>query len=218
MPEPRTTATEGDELDHRRRPRRRGEQLLTAVFDAVLAELTEHGYARLTLDAVAARARVSKASLYRRWPGKRDLVLAAVQAALPDVEDLVDTGSLRGDLLAYFHQVAAHLQGPAGPALRGILGDVVGEPARAAELYGAAHRSRSAEHLRTVLRRAVSRGEVPAGRPEAVTARQLEAGPAILRHHYLWEGHVSDQLCAHIVDEVVLALVAPPARHRGPGT
>ena len=80
--------------DHRRRPRRRGERLFAAVFEAVLAELDDHGYGALTVDAVAGRAKVSKASLYRRWPGKRDLVLAAVQAELPDPDGLADTGSL----------------------------------------------------------------------------------------------------------------------------
>lgn len=199
------------ELDHRRRPRRRGAQLFAAVFDAVLAELTEHGYGAFTIDAVAHRAKVSKATLYRRWPGKRDLVLAAVQAALPtDPEELVDTGTLRDDLVAYFTQVAAHLHGPAGPALRGILGDALGDPASAAELYSANHRHRSAEQLRSLLGRAVSRGELPASLVAALTARQLEAGPAILRHHYLWEGHVDQQFCAEIVDEVVLPLVGLP--------
>jgi AcrR family transcriptional regulator len=206
------TAQQAAELDHRRRPRRRGAQLLAAVFDAVLAELSERGYGALTVDAVAQRARVSKASLYRRWPSKRDLVLAAVQAVLPaDREDLADTGTLRDDLVAYFAQVAAHLNGPAGPAMRGILGDVLGDPVSAAELYSAAQRRRSTAQLHSVLSRAASRGELPEHRLATVTARQLEAGPAILRHHYLWEGHVSHQLCIEIVDEVVLPLLGLPA-------
>jgi AcrR family transcriptional regulator len=195
--------------DHRRRPRRRGQELFGAVFAAVLAELTEQGYGSLTVDAVATRARVSKATLYRRWPGKRELVLAAVQANLPDPEGLPDTGSLRGDLLAYFGQVAAHLQGPAGPALRGILGDVLGDPTSAAELYSASRRGRSTEQLRALLARAVTRGELPTDRLDTVTARQLEAGPAILRHHYLWEGVVTEQLCTSIVDDVLLPLFRP---------
>lgn len=210
MAETCRVAAEKPELDHRRRPRRRGERLVAAVFQAVLAELSDRGYAALTLDAVAARAKVSKATLYRRWAGKRDLVLAAIQAALPDPDQLADTGSLRADLLAYFRGVAVHLQGPAGRALRGILGDVLGDPSSAAELYSADHRSRSAEQLRLLLRRAVARGELPAARLEATTARQLEAGQAVLRHHFLWEGRLSDQLCVQIVDEVVLPLIGPP--------
>ena len=199
--------TAGRPEDHRRQPRRRGRRLLSAVFDAVLAELAERGYGRLTMDAVAGRAQVSKASLYRRWPSKRDLVLAAVQSALPDPADLPDTGSLHGDLSAYFAQVAAHLQGPAGPALRGILGDVLGDPTSAAEIYSAGHRHRTAQQLRVLLQRAVDRDELSAGHLNTITARQLEAGPAILRHHYLWEGRLSDQLSQQIVDEVVWPLL-----------
>lgn len=204
LPEPSVAA----EVDHRSRPRRRGAQLYRAVFDAVLTELAEHGYGALTIDAVARRARVSKATLYRRWPGKRDLVLAAVQASVPDPDQLVDTGTLRGDLLGFLTQVAAHLHGPTGPALRGILGDVLGDPANAAELYSAAHRHRSAEQIRSLLARAASRGEVDPRFCAAVTARQLEAGPAILRQHYLWEGQVTTELCKAIVDEVMLPLLS----------
>ena len=188
--------------------RRRGEQLLAAVHQAVLAELAARGYATLTVEAVATRARVSKASLYRRWPGKRDLVLAAVQATVPEPEDLPDAGSLRGDLVAYLTQVAVHLQGPAGAALRGLLGEDPGGPGRAAELYGDSHRRRSTARLRVLAERAVVRGELAPARLEAVTARQWEAGPAVLRHHFLWEGAVSDALCAEIVDDVVLPLLA----------
>lgn len=196
-----------EETDHRQRPRRRGEQLVAAVVEAVLAELAAHGYVGLTVDAVAARARVSKASLYRRWPGKRELVLAAVQAAVPDPDDLPDTGSLRSDLLAFFRSVAEHLRGPAGPALRGVLGDALGDPGSAAEIYGARHRRRSTEQLRFLLERAVARGEVPAERLALVGTRALEAGPAVVRQHHLWEGEVDDRLCEEVVDQVVLPLL-----------
>lgn len=211
------TTPQGAPSDHRSQPRRRGEELVGAVFSAVLSELTDNGYGALTMDAVAARAKVSKASLYRRWPGKRDLVLAAVQRALPDPDDLADTGSLRGDLLAYFTQTATYLQGPAGPALRGILGDLLGDPAGAAEVYSAKHRGRSAARLETLLRRAVARQEVPATRLRTVTPRQLEAGHAVLRHHYLWEGRLEEQLCAQIVDDIVLPLLSFTPDESRPG-
>ena len=193
--------------DHRQQPRRRGERLVAAVVEAVLAELAANGYGGLTVDAVAARARVSKASLYRRWPGKRDLVLAAVQAAVPDPDALPDTGSLRGDLLAFFRAAADHLDGPAGSALRGVLGDALGDPGSAAELYGARHRRRSTEQLRFLLQRAVARGEVAPARLALVGTRALEAGPAVVRQHHLWEGRVDDRLCEEVVDEVVLPLL-----------
>lgn len=199
--------------DHRQRPRRRGDRLLAAVHQAVLDELGERGYAGLTVEAVAGRARVSKASLYRRWPGKRDLVLAAVQATVPDPEDLPDTQSLRGDLVAYLTQVTAHLRGPAGAALRGLLTEDPAGPGSTAELYGTAHRRRSTDRLRVLAERAVARGELDAHRLDDVTPRQWEAGPAVLRHHFLWEGLISDQLCTQVVDEVIVPLLLRPADH-----
>jgi AcrR family transcriptional regulator len=74
---------------------RRGE-----LLDAVLSVLREVGYDALTMDAVAARARTSKATLYRQWEGKPGLVVEALRHGAPAPAPTPDTGSLRGDLLA----------------------------------------------------------------------------------------------------------------------
>ncbi|MEV4897159.1 helix-turn-helix domain-containing protein, partial [Nonomuraea sp. NPDC055795] len=95
--------------DHRKQPRRRGEALHAAIFQATLDELAEVGYAKLTMERVAERARTGKASLYRRWPTRLELVMAAVYSVLPDPSDVADTGSLRGDLLALLRHTAAAL-------------------------------------------------------------------------------------------------------------
>ena len=84
------------------------------ILDARLAELSRGGLCRLSMDGVAERARVSKASLYRRWPGKADLVVDCVYRALPEAEDIRDTGSLRGDLEGVLRDAAEQLSGPAG--------------------------------------------------------------------------------------------------------
>ncbi|GAB7108981.1 TetR/AcrR family transcriptional regulator [Streptomyces phaeofaciens JCM 4814] len=70
------------------------------LYEAVLDLLREVGYDALTMDAVAARTRSSKATLYRQWGGKADLVVKALRHTKPDHTDLIDTGSLRGDLHA----------------------------------------------------------------------------------------------------------------------
>jgi AcrR family transcriptional regulator len=64
--------------DHRTRPRRRGHALDKAILQATLVEIDMSGYAALSMERVAERARASKASLYRRWPSKVELVLAAL--------------------------------------------------------------------------------------------------------------------------------------------
>jgi AcrR family transcriptional regulator len=77
------------------------------LYEAVLALLREVGYEAMTLDAVAARAHMSKATLYRQWGGKVDLVVAAMRhAKWPPLTAEVDTGSLRGDLHALADLIA----------------------------------------------------------------------------------------------------------------
>src|SRR6266568_7421861 len=79
----------------RRAPERR-----TAVLESVFALLAEVGYDRMTMDAVAARAHVSKATIYRNWPEKPRLVADALSYHFQDTPALPDCGSLRNDLLA----------------------------------------------------------------------------------------------------------------------
>jgi AcrR family transcriptional regulator len=83
------------------RRRRRGEELESALLDAAWEELADVGFASLTMESVAARAKTGVAVLYRRWPNKNDLVMAAIvhYRHTRRVEN-PDTGTLRGDLLA----------------------------------------------------------------------------------------------------------------------
>jgi AcrR family transcriptional regulator len=79
---------------------RLSEARLGELFGAVLDLLRELGYEALTMDAVAARAHTSKATLYRQWDGKPGLVVAALQHSGPADPPVADTGGLRGDLAA----------------------------------------------------------------------------------------------------------------------
>jgi AcrR family transcriptional regulator len=188
--------------DHRKRPRRRGQQLDAALFRATLEELAETGYAKLTMEGIAERARASKASLYRRWPTRIELVMDAVYHSLPDPVS-PNTGSLRGDLFTALRRIADVLAGPAGEALRGVLSDVLGDQERTAQ----ARRNSQGLAGRTMLeitRRAVDRGEID---PAAVTPRRLETGQALLRNHFLFNGvPIPDSVIAEIVDEVLVPL------------
>jgi AcrR family transcriptional regulator len=200
---PARTSTGADD-DHRKRPRRRGAALESAILDAVLTELAEVGYARLSVERVAERAGASKASLYRRWPSKVELVMDAVYHVFPDPASPPDTGSLRGDLLAVMRTVAEHLAGPAGQALSGVLSDALGDPEKARRVRSYA-RGSSQEGMREVARRAIARGEVD---PAAVTERRLEAGHAMLRHHFITRGvPIPDHVIEEITDEVMIPLL-----------
>lgn len=192
--------------DHRKLPRRRGETLNAAIFQAALDELAEVGYAKLTMERVAERAGASKASLYRRWPSRMELAMDAVYHVMPDPSAPPDTGSLRGDLLALLRNNAELLAGPAGEAMRGLLSDALSDQTRTADLrrHSQGH---SMKVMREIARRAIERGEMDAG---AVTARRLEAGQALLRQHFLFNGvPIPDSVIVEIVDEVIVPLFIP---------
>jgi AcrR family transcriptional regulator len=197
-------APAGAGTDHRKQPRRRGAALHAAILEATLAELAEVGYAQLRVERVAERASASKASLYRRWPSKVELVMDAVYHVLPDPASPPDTGSLRGDLLAVLRAVAEQLAGPAGQALGGVLSDALRDPELATRVRSYA-RGTTQQGMREVVRRAATRGEVDLAR---ITERQLETGHALMRHHFVTRGApIPDRVVVEIVDEVMLPLL-----------
>jgi AcrR family transcriptional regulator len=200
--------------DHRTRPRRRGEVLNSAIYEATLDELAEVGYAKLTIERVALRAGTSKASVYRRWPSRMELALDAVHHLAPDPTAIPDTGSLRGDAIAFMREAADLLAGPAGEALRGLLGDALADPSRTLELR--THSRRTGHRaMQEIVRRAVERGEINS---EAITPRRLDVAQAMLREQFLFHGApVSDAAIAEIVDEIVLPLFQPGIASELPG-
>jgi AcrR family transcriptional regulator len=194
--------------DHRTRPRRRGRDLDTALLEATIAEIEISGYAALSMERVAERARASKASLYRRWPSKVELVLAAVYHLFPEPADAADTGSLRGDLLALLRQVANLLDGPAGTGIRGLVSDALRDSELATQLRNYT-RGLSLAAMGDVVGRAVARGELGSG---TITTRQLEAGLWVLRFHFLiYGGPLPEHVIVEIVDEVMLPLLRAAA-------
>jgi AcrR family transcriptional regulator len=189
--------------DHRTLPRRRGDVLNSAIFEATLDELAEVGYPKLTMERVAARAGASKASVYRRWPSRMELVLDAVHHLAPDPTDTPDTGSLRGDALAFMRAAAKLLAGPGGEALRGLLGDALADPSRTLELR---RHSRGTGHriMQEIVQRAVARGEINSA---AITPLRLDVAQAMLREQFLFHGPpIPDAVIVEIVDETVLPL------------
>ena len=125
------------EQAQRTRQRRRGEELEAALLEAAWAELVEVGFARLTMESVAARAKTGVAVLYRRWPRKDDLVLAAIQHyGVTHPVDLPDTGSLRGDMIAMlsgFSNVRVSFAAVVSAAFSGLLASTGLTPAEVRE-------------------------------------------------------------------------------------
>lgn len=185
-------------------PRRRGDALYAAIFEATLDELTAVGYAQLKIEHVANRARASKGSLYRRWSSRAELVADAVHYAIPFCAELPDTGSVREDILSCLREAANLLNGPSGEAARGLMAETIRDP-DLMEIIRIRFIDPGVGLFLDVLRRGVVRGEV---RATALTHRIASVGPDLLRQYFLiHRPPIPDQVLIEIVDEVVLPLV-----------
>ena len=189
------------------RRRRHGQELESALLAAGWDELVEAGYAHLTMESIAVRARTSEAVLYRRWANKDRLVLAAIEhhrAANP--VPVPDTGTLRGDLLAQLTAVSEALAGffaiAAAAAFSGLLADTGLTPAQAREKVMDAP---SLPPVRIIYQRAHDRGEIDLERiPPAVLAMPFD----LVRHDMLMDlAPVGPDRIRSIVDELFLPLV-----------
>jgi AcrR family transcriptional regulator len=195
--------TEGGRAPVQRR--KHGNELRAAIHAAVLDEIRDGGIAALTMDAVAARARTGKATLYRHWPSKIELVLDAVQSSMPHIDVPEDDGDLRGQLLAVLRQTVGSLDSPIGGALLAL----VAESIRAPELADALRPNivlPFTEPIMEVLRRAAVRGQIPAA---ALTPRVVMVGPDLLLTHVITHGRsaVPDAVVVDVVDLVLLPLL-----------
>lgn len=146
-----------------------------AIRAAVYEELARDGYGSLSMEAVARRAAVGKAAIYRRWPSKQEMVISIVAEAGLVADLFPDTGSLEGDLRASLRIAARHLR---HPLVSRIVPDLLAETARDSafgavvyERIGVARRDRGL----AMVRRAVERGELPAVVDHALAADMIAA-------------------------------------------
>src|SRR3954447_7883241 len=144
------------------RGRPRDPELRRAILAAAMALITEVGYDRMTVDAIAARSGVSKPTLYRRWPhGKPELVADAIRDRHAERGTVPDTGGLRGDLLAFVALQTGRLRDEAHLAC-GLAAQMRTSPELAAVMR---EHVIGEEHARveTILERARARGELAPG-------------------------------------------------------
>jgi AcrR family transcriptional regulator len=168
------------------RRRRHGKQLESALLAAGWDELVEVGYAHLTMESIAVRARTSEAVLYRRWANKDQLVLAAIEHYRnANPVTLPDTGDLRGDLLAQLTAVsearAAFFAVAAAAAFSGLLADSGLTPAQVREKVMG---DQPLPHGRTIYQRAHRRGEIDL---ERIPAAVLDMPFDLMRHDLLMD-------------------------------
>jgi AcrR family transcriptional regulator len=186
-----------------RRTRRRGDALLGAIHTAVLEELACSGFAGLSIERVAERARTGKASIYRRWPSRLELVLDALDHTMPQLDALPDTGNTREDLLIVLRRIARAMSSRAGDAARACFGPGVDEELSDAIRERLLPPRKAA--LLSILRRGAERGEV---RASAVTQRVAEIGPMLLQGEIMQRGRITDAAVVEILDDVLMPLLA----------
>jgi AcrR family transcriptional regulator len=170
------------------------------LLAVTLELLQEHGYDRLSLEAVATTAHASKATLYRRWPTKAELVMAAFIEGTRQVAVDPDTGTLRGDLLAVGEQICSHVSNHAG-TIRAVLVEV----SRNAELEVIMQEqflAQKKELMADVLARAVKRGEIEAS---AITEDLWDVLPGYLIYRFVLTGRAPlSQTVRDVVDNVLI--------------
>ncbi len=170
------------------------------LLAVTLGLLQEHGYERLTLDDVAATGRASKATMYRRWPTKAELVLAAFIEGVSQDAVPPDSGSLREDLIAIGDTVCAHVK-EHGSTLRAVLG----EASRNTDLGDALQEQLFDQRramMKDVLTHAVDRGEIC---PEVVDSELWDLLPGYLIYRAVIQNRPATRRTVRtLVDDMIL--------------
>jgi AcrR family transcriptional regulator len=198
---------ERDRIERAGPGRPRSEEAHAAILAASIDLIREVGYDAVTMEGIAARAGVGKATVYRRWKSREALVVEAIGMIVAGAPD-PDTGSTRGDLMSV---MGANLRMYQDPASGALLSGIVAAMARSAPIAEAVRTGFAGmreEAMRRVLRRGIVRGELRAG-TDLELALHLLLGPMFYRF-LITGGPVDAALASDCVDAVLRAF-APDA-------
>ncbi|MFI9582806.1 TetR/AcrR family transcriptional regulator [Streptomyces sp. NPDC052236] len=188
--------------------RRRGPVLERAILDAALEQLSTVGWGGLTMEGIAARAQTGKAAVYRRWPSKEDLVVDALQAGLPTLDEATDHGSIREDLFQLCRRVRDAMFSTSGFALRSVLYEC--DTSTAERFHGVIVRrviEPSTQLFREVVCRGIARGDV---RSNATHELVFDVIPGLMMYRSKMCGSEwPDEDIAEMIDQVMVPLLCP---------
>jgi AcrR family transcriptional regulator len=205
----RTETDHGEGETHRRPGRPREQGYDQAILDAALEILNTKGYAGLSIDGVAAAAGVGRPTIYRRWPSKAALVIAALTQS-PVMSTVPDTGRVRDDLLAFVRDQVRLMDAPGSRRITaGLVADLVADP-ELAETYLADYVGMRRSAVYQALQRGIERGEVRSDADLAFVYDML-IGPLLMRS--VVSGERLGRSMAEQTVDAVLAAFGP-----GPGT
>ncbi len=183
-----------------------------AILDATIELLGEVGFGATTIEAVATRAGVGKATVYRRWPSKTPLIIEALDARAIEQMPTPRTGSVRGDLTEFLVGLIAAMSGPDGRLVAPLLAEI----SRNQELAEVFRRDLVAPRravLEEILREGMARGEL---RPDLDVDLALDAPVGIVFQRLLILGEpVDEQSVGRIVDQLLEGLGARSAESAG---
>lgn len=188
--------------------RRRGDALENAILDAVWEELDEVGYSHLTMEGVAVRAKTNKATLYRRWPNKSLLTIAAIHKHMAKPDDGVpNTGDLREDILTLLRRITTPMQIVGAETIHGLMLEHLGKDVLSS--FPQIRNSNVDEKwngiILEILKNAEKRGEISTAQ---VSSRIISLPMDLLRYEFLiTQEPISDETLKDMIDTIFLPLV-----------
>ncbi|MBD3919345.1 TetR/AcrR family transcriptional regulator [Paenibacillus sp. PR3] len=189
--------------------RRRGEELEGAILQAAWDELSEVGYTQLTMEGVAVRARTNKNALYRRWPNKAKLVIAATIKHIPKPDKSIpDSGDLREDILTLLQRIVKPMELLGAETIHGLMVDYIGKDIISSMPQLLKGEDELTVMMRTILGNADKRGEV---KLDTIPARVLSLPADLIRYTFLTTHKpVTEESITEIIDDIFLPLVRIP--------
>lgn len=183
---------------------RRGAGRRTAICQAACDLLAKVGYDRMTMDAIANQAKASKATIYRMWPDKPQLVAEALQCQFGTDTEMPDTGSLRGDLLALMTMACEITGSAAGEIIAGVLTAAAHDPRLAETLNQTLFEGKAKMHA-VLVQRAVARGEVAEDTDPSIVHEVMHS---LISARKSWNlGPLDEEYALHVVDDILIPVM-----------
>lgn len=189
--------------------RKRGDVLIDAIEEATIAELATVGLAQFTIERVASRAGTGKASIYRRWSTKEQLIADSLIAQAVQFAAVLSEGesSLREDLVTSFGALAQMFNSDFGHAIRSVMGGMYNNT-ELATLMNEKFLPSRLEQVEPILKRAIARGDIQESDVDALRF-SIEIVPAMVIHRFIMMGEAPGaEFIERIVDDLVLPVTA----------